>query len=305
MKWCAIAALNILKKEDGPHLLLCDNLDSQTTPEFKAYLLEHCNCYVHNLVAGNTDEIQVVDAGFGRLIKHYANEAASEWLDNDANWKKWTSDDLAAWERRVLMTEWYGKGYEEACKTYDFKKNFEKCGSALTCDGSYDDKIHLQGVEEFTFDLADADREAATGEFAVEQVEQVEQDTNTDNEDDVNTTEGEEELEPNSDSDSDTDSGESEDPVDVGEYQPEDGWDVVRSYNPLYVVPTELINKHIAYKYTTGWCRGRVTGIERNKKRSDYGMFIVKFVDFREQYRVQLKEEDYDVDDVWVEITKK
>ena len=205
------------------------------------------------------------------------------------------------------MTEWYGKGYEEACKpgNYDFKKNFEKCGSALTCDGSYDDKIHLQGVEEFTFDLADADREAATGEFAVEQVEQVEQDTNTDNEDDVNTTEGEEELEPNSDSDSDTDSGESEDPVDVGEYQPEDGWDVVRSYNPLYVVPTELINKHIAYKYTTGWCRGRVIGIEGNKKRSDYGMFIVKFVDFREHYRVQLKEEDYDVDDVWVEITKK
>ena len=165
MKWCAIAALNILKKEDGPHLLLCDNLDSQTTPEFKAYLLEHCNCYVHNLLPGNTDEIQVVDAGFGRLIKHYANEAASEWLDDDGNWDKWTSkDDLTASERRVRMTEWYGKGYEEACKTYDFKKNFEKCGSALTCDGSFDDKIHLQGVEKFTFDLADADREAATGE---------------------------------------------------------------------------------------------------------------------------------------------
>ena len=46
-----------------------------------------------------------------------------------------------------------------------------QCGSALTCDGSFDEKIHLQGVEEFTFDLADADREAATGEFTVEQVE--------------------------------------------------------------------------------------------------------------------------------------
>ena len=82
---------------------------------------------------------------------------------------------------------------------------------------------------EFTFDLADADREAATGEFTVEQVEQ---DANADNEDesDVNTTEGEEELDPNSDSDTNTDSGESEDPEDVGEYQPEDGWDV-SSYN--------------------------------------------------------------------------
>ena len=95
----------------------------------------------------------------------------------------------------------------------------------------------MQGVEKFTFDLADADREAATGEFTVEQVEQ---DANADNEDesDVNTTEGEEELDPNSDSDTNTDSGESEDPEDVGEYQPEDGWDVVRSYNPLYIAPT-------------------------------------------------------------------
>ena len=73
----------------------------------------------------------------------------------------------------------------------------------------------------------------------------------------------------------------------------------------IYIVPTELMDKHITYKYTIGWCRGRVTGIERNKKRSDYGMLIVKFVDFREHYRVQLKEEDYDIDDVWVEITKR
>ena len=34
--------------------------------------------------------------------------------------------------------------------------------------------------------------------------------------------------------------------MDVGEYHPEDGWDVVGTYNPLYIVPTELIiNKHV------------------------------------------------------------
>ena len=74
----------------------------------------------------------------------------------------------------------------------------------------------MQGAEESTFDLADADREAATGEFVVEEAEQVEQDTNADNEDESD--EGEEELEPKSDSDTDTDSGGSDDPVDVGEY---------------------------------------------------------------------------------------
>ena len=49
-----------------------------------------------------------------------------------------------------------------------------------------------------------------------------EQDTNAENEDesDVNTTEGEKELDPNTGSDTSTDSVESEDLVDVGEYQP-------------------------------------------------------------------------------------
>ena len=108
MKWCALAALNILKKEDGPHLLSCDNLDSQTTDEFKSYLLEHCNCYVHNPLPGNTDEIQVADSGFGRLIKHYANEEASGWLDDDKNWGKWSSGDMTVAERRVRMAKWYG-----------------------------------------------------------------------------------------------------------------------------------------------------------------------------------------------------
>ena len=88
-------------------------------------------------------------------------------------------------------------------------------------------------------------------------------------------------------------------------YQPEDGWDAVGTYNPLYVQPKEFIDKHSAYKYTTGWCRGRVTDIEQNKKRDDYGMFVVKFVDFRGHYRVKLNEEGYDTDDAWVEITKR
>ena len=87
---------------------------------------------MHNLLPGNTDEIQVVDAGFGHLIKHYANEAASEWLDDDENWDKWTSNnDLTASERRVRMTEWYGKGYEEACKNYDFKKTLRSVAVPL------------------------------------------------------------------------------------------------------------------------------------------------------------------------------
>ena len=40
---------------------------------------------MHNLLPGNTDEIQVVDAGFGRLIKHYANEAASDCVTGVGN----------------------------------------------------------------------------------------------------------------------------------------------------------------------------------------------------------------------------
>jgi hypothetical protein len=153
-KWALLAACTFILKAEGPHLVLCDNLGGQTTDEFKNILLKHAGATVHALLAGNTDEIQVVDAGFGACIKRHKEQVESEWLEIDENWARWSGGRLTAGERRVLMTQWYGEAYERACSTFDFCKVFDNVGSNLTADGSRDHLIHLQGLKDFTFSMA-------------------------------------------------------------------------------------------------------------------------------------------------------
>ena len=141
MEWARLAAVEIVLKSEGAHLVFADNLSGQTTKEFKEYMLRHSNATVHNLLPGCTDEIQVVDDGFGALIKHHAQDVSDEWLMVDANWEEWTSTSLSASHRRVLLTAWYGEGYRRACSAYDFVKHFTKVGSNLTANGSEDHSV--------------------------------------------------------------------------------------------------------------------------------------------------------------------
>ena len=102
-KWAVLAAVEIIKKNEGLHLVICDNLQGQTTPEWKELLKKHCNAHVHLLLPGCTDEIQVVDAGFGALIKHHAQHVSDEWLMDDANWAEWVSTRMSASRRRIFV----------------------------------------------------------------------------------------------------------------------------------------------------------------------------------------------------------
>ena len=296
-EWARLAATEIVFKSEGRHLILLDNLSGQTTEEFKKLLLEHCNATVHALVAGCTDEIQVVDAGFGALIKFYAQETSDEWLAIDENWAEWCDTRLSAGRRRVLLTHWYGEGYVRACAKYDFVKNFQHCGSALTADGSEDDLVKLQGCADFTFSLDDAKRDAVTGEFPKEGEAVNELPDSDDEAEDVSQdSEGEEA----SDVDDDCQSINGEDCMD--EYVPEDGWKVVPKYS--FKSQSQLTGAHFAYKFKEGWERGRVIGIEKNKNSRDCGMFIVKFTTEDDRRCITLDEEDYDLDDIWVQIKR-
>ena len=98
---------------------------------------------VWNLLANNTDEIQVVDAGFGKLIKTEAEAVADEWLQVEENWAEWTGPRISASRKRIIMTKWYGEGYERACAQYDFVAAFDKTGSNLSANGEDDEKIAL------------------------------------------------------------------------------------------------------------------------------------------------------------------
>ena len=50
-------------------IVFADNLHGQTTEEFEKYLMEGCNTLLGLLPPGCTDEVQSVDAGYGRLVK--------------------------------------------------------------------------------------------------------------------------------------------------------------------------------------------------------------------------------------------
>ena len=97
------------------------------------------------MIAGCTDEIQVVDAGLGALIKRFYEEVVQEWFQDDRNWEEWTGANLTASRKRVLTTHWYGEAYERACMSYNFPASFDHSGTNLTADGSGDHLLKLQG----------------------------------------------------------------------------------------------------------------------------------------------------------------
>ena len=148
-------------------LLLMDNLHGQTTEEFKTYLHKFCKTLLWHPPARCTDEVQPIDAGYGRLVEVYTGQALDEWLGHGKNLQKWECNALTASERRVLITNWVGEATERIDKlSYGQARGrtssredtgvrplyrhrlFEKTGTAMTADGTGDDKISLEGLEE-------------------------------------------------------------------------------------------------------------------------------------------------------------
>lgn len=180
-KWVVEVAMQDIPKRDATngkrHLILCDNLGGQTklqNPQFAKLCDKHSHADVWNLLAGNTDEIQVVDAGLGAYVKRHAEGVMNEWLAVEENWQEWAEKGcLSASRKRILLTQWYGEAWQRACEgfetetqnwaAFDFQGVFTKCGSNLTADGTNDDLIKLQKLDEFTFCAEDAKRDATTG----------------------------------------------------------------------------------------------------------------------------------------------
>ena len=273
-KWVLEAAAHeILKSELKPgqrHLILADNLNGQTkkcNPKFLKLLDDLCSADVWNLLAGNTDGIQVVDAGLGKLVKDESEDIACEWLRLPANWEEWTGGRMPASRKRILFTHWYAEGYERACQRFDFCASFNKTGSNLSADGTGDDQFKIQGLSEFSFDMADARRDAKTGQFPVgEEAAALGVDEGNaaavaaaaacDSADEEGDPEaatdqsGTEEEEGGSTSDEDLEGADFDLAVDVHSELP-DGY------------PACVIGKQVYHRYEEGWYRGSVTVLRK------------------------------------------
>jgi hypothetical protein len=75
---------------DGEHLLLCDNLAGQDVrktagedgKKTKA-VAESIGVRIWNLLAGATDEVQVIDAGIGAILKRIMHQLTDNWLNTE------------------------------------------------------------------------------------------------------------------------------------------------------------------------------------------------------------------------------
>ena len=80
------------------------------------------------------------------------------WLLNGDNVERWESNKLTASGRRVLITQWVGEAAKQIDSDIRYRRRlFEKTGLAMTADGSDDNLINLEGVEQGTYSCMGVD----------------------------------------------------------------------------------------------------------------------------------------------------
>ena len=77
----------------------------------------------------------------------------NKWLDRSDNIERWETASLTASDRRVLITQWTGAAMAKLNSNQGYRHRlFEKCGMAMTVDGSGDDRITLECLDQpYTF----------------------------------------------------------------------------------------------------------------------------------------------------------
>jgi len=258
---------------------------------------------VWNLLAGCTDEIQVVDAGFGALVKRLTEEIQMEWLQNEDHWIEWTGKNLSASRRRVLVTHWYGQGYAQACHQYNFEKVFDRTGGNLTDDGSGDHLIKLQGLDEFNFVIADAQRDPLTGEMPADIDEELTpEEASLENDENAACSDGEEIEEISANDGSSSDEG--------GETTDEDEGEPFVCPPEFEVVPecpdeSKRVAMALAHRFDVGWYTGEIRRkVTLSDSTEENGKYACKYPDSRKEFFHDLFREDYGVNKMWVVLKK-
>ena len=174
-------------------------------------------------------------------------------------------------------------------------------GCMLTADGSEDDKLCIQGLEEvqFSFELSDRHRNAKTGEMQEAAI------TDSDDSEDNSDEDMEQEVVDPGASESDTDEGStSDEEAPLVSFKAPEG---ISFYDAL---PPEIeedfsraFGSKIAHTFTTGWEIGVLKGIEKRKKEHK-GEYTAKYPSEQKPYWHNLSKGEYGVDRYWVLLIK-
>lgn len=268
MKPAIVAA--IAAKGGKLALLYADNLDGQTCDEFKEAASES-DCFVYNLPPRLTDELQPVDAGYGREVKREFGVEMNKWLESDKNLDAWERG-LSASQRRILMTKWVRTigccvftVFQAADAIDRVNANaklrwryFEKTGCLMTADGTNDSKIQPEHTISYSFAGAPA---------AVPEKKAAAMDEGSDSTDTLTDDSGSEREE----FDSDDDADEKKPPATLAQALP-DGWRV----SPVPpAIDKELIGRQVLFKWNgIGWAHGVVSAMRKGQKAKKYNFEI-------------------------------
>jgi hypothetical protein len=130
-------------------LLALDLHKAQTTDAIQECLRKDCKTEPVFVPAGTTSLIQPVDVVFNAPFKAAVEREATKHLQENLN--SYVEGRINASERRVLFTKWVGAAWEElSSKTEMIVRSFEKCGISVAPDGSEDEKINVNGLEDYS-----------------------------------------------------------------------------------------------------------------------------------------------------------
>ena len=134
-------------------VLFADNLTGQVHNNFKESVSD-CSGVVWYGLPNATDLWQPVDAGYAKMLKPLMEQEHYKLLDDEELADRWYGNEepYSAKERRTLTTHWAGEAYAKLCgnEYNDFwKKLWLKTGCLITADGSNDDKIAPEGLQNY------------------------------------------------------------------------------------------------------------------------------------------------------------
>ena len=153
--WCDEAVMNAWITVNwkpvcsGPMHLIADVHRAKKTENILNRLENDCNTEVTFVPGGCTSLIQpldvVVNKPFKSVIDRLATQHMQERLDDYVNGR------ISAKERRILFTKWVGQAWEEVSSNGKemIKRSFTKTRIAVAVDGSQDDQINVEGLEEY------------------------------------------------------------------------------------------------------------------------------------------------------------
>ena len=152
MKWVNDVLIPGISDKRNENILFADNVSFQLLEGFHQACRKKANMIVYMLPANQTDKVQPIDQGEGYLMKKKIGECLDSWLEDEKNPEEWNST-ISAKKRRILLTKWVGEAWQDLNENYAStrRKFFLKTGCLMTADGTDDDKIMPQGIENYHF----------------------------------------------------------------------------------------------------------------------------------------------------------